>query len=283
MQADPYTDPEVAITCYERWSGLRITLHDLGGALGPHLAPSRQWHAEALCQTIKNGPHGHRCIRWEIDDLRPIIADQPAGAVRICHIGLVELVVPVVRHDRLELVLFAGPRGAGADLIGERDSVPTVLPARARQPPAMGRAEATQALEGLRQVAARLRLWLDEHAAAQHTLVRQPGAVDRALAIRRFIAAEHRRAIGLADLARHLGLSAHRTAHVVREQCGRTFVALLTEARLGSACALLRHTDLSVAAVATGSGFGDPDHFHRVFRHAIGTTPRRYRELAAGP
>nr|MBA3845626.1 helix-turn-helix transcriptional regulator [Planctomycetota bacterium] len=138
------------------------------------------------------------------------------------------------------------------------------------------RDEAQQALEGLRQLGARLRQWLDEVLGARADQ-RLPAPSDRRQSIHGFIAGEHRRGIGLADLARHLGLSPNRAAHVVRALCGRTFVQLLTEARLRTACTLLARTDLNVGDVATRSGFGDADHFHRVFRRSLMTTPAAYR------
>jgi AraC-like DNA-binding protein len=275
---DAAAEPEAAIACYEQWSGLAVAVHDVGGVLGSHLRRGRHWHETPLCQLMKDSAHGARCLRWDIDRLRPTLAERPGGVMRVCHAGMLELVVPVLRGGGLELVLFAGQRTAGADLTVERDDLVTAWPARTRLPPAMDAASARQALEGLRQLGARLRLWLDEHAHA-----RASAALPRGQAIRRFIAAHHREEIGLADLARHLGLSLHRAAHVVRESCGRTFVELVTDARVASACALLRHSDRPVAELAGACGFGDPDHFHRVFRRRMGITPHRYRLMGSGP
>ena len=276
---DPLTEPEAAIVCYEKWSGFRVIVHDIAGLLGASLPLERSAHTGTLCQAIKS-TQAARCVRWESERLRPSIGADPAGRIRVCHAGLAELVVPVVHGNRLALVLFAGQRLPGPDLVAEHDRLQTPLAARVRLPAVLGAAEAAQALEGLRQLASRLRLWFDEHAGASGATI---APSSRALAIHRFIASQHRRPLGLADLARHLDLSLHRTAHVVRSCCGRTFVELVTEARLRSASALLGHTDLSIADIAGKCGFGDTDHFHRVFRQAYGTTPRRYRLAGGGP
>jgi AraC-like DNA-binding protein len=281
---DPYAEPEAAIACYERWSALSVAVHDLGRALAPHLGPDRQWHTGALCALMKNGAHGARCLTWDDHGLHPRVGAHPRGLVRRCHAGLVELVAPVLRRDRLELVLFAGQRSAGDDLaLDEQDPERTPWPSRTRLPAALGAEEATHALEGLRQLGARLARWIDEHGEAARGRADRPAHAARGLAIRAFIQHEHRHAIGLIDLASHLGLSLHRAAHVVRAECGSTFVALLTEARLRSACALLRHSRLTIAEVARECGFGDSDHFHRVFRRRRGTTPARFREANGGP
>ncbi len=276
---DPLAEPEAAIDCYEKWSGFNVVVHDISGLLGASLSLERASHTGTLCHAIK-ATQAARCVRWESEQLRPSIGADPAGRIRVCHAGLAELVVPVVHADRLALVLFAGQRLPDPDLVAERDVLHTTLAARVRLPTVLAAAEAAHALEGLRQLACRLRLWLDEHAGASEASI-APGS--RALAIHRFIASEHRRPLGLAHLARHLDLSLHRTAHVVRSVCGRTFVQLVTEARLRSASALLGHTDMSIADIAGKCGFGDTDHFHRVFRQTYGTTPRRYRLAGGGP
>lgn len=274
---DRYDEIEAAIGCYERWSGLAVTVHDLVGELRPYLAPTRQWHGTERCQAVKHSPHGGKCLAWDAGRVRSDLAADGNGRVQICHAGFVELVAPVRRGDRLELVLFAGQRSAAPGLRAMRDDQPpTVLPGVSPRPAAIDQRAATHALEGLRQLGARLRLWLDE-VLGQAEPTRLPAPSDRRQAIHGFIRGEHQHGVGLADLARHLGLSAHRTAHVVRATCGRTFVDLLTEARLRTACALLIHTDLVVGDVARRSGFGDTDHFHRVFRRRLRTTPAAYR------
>ncbi len=280
---DPYAEPEAAIACYEGWSGMAVTVHDLGGALKGFLGPSRQWHASIACLAVKRATNNVPCDRWDTKSMRESIAAQPRGRVQICHAGFVEVVVPVLRAGRLELVLFAGQRSAGRGLRALRDPASTPagsrsgLPTGSRRPREIGDEEAAIALEGLRQLGARLRAWLDETVEGA-SAARVPEPINRQQEILRFILSEHHRGIGLIDLANHLHLSIHRAAHVVRHACGRTFVDLLTEARLRSACAMLAHTELPVPEVASRSGFGDADHFHRVFRRRMGTTPGRFRK-----
>lgn len=261
---------EEAIGCYERWSGLAVAVHDVDGVLPTALPPARAWHVSPWCRAMKEGPHGARCLAWDISTLRATITARPDGVVRCCHAGLVELAVPILRQERLALVLFAGQRTRGQDLAVEEDRVRSPWTRRLRLPPALDAATAAHALEGLRQLAARIALWLEE-------LRRAAPGVPRDEAIRRFVAEHHRQPIQLSDLAAHLGLSVHRTAHVVRERCGSGFVALVTAARLATARQLLRRSDATVASIARASGFADPDHFHRVFRRVQGTTPQRFR------
>lgn len=107
-----------------------------------------------------------------------------------------------------------------------------------------------------------------------------PADLDRADRIRVFMRDRHTEQPRLEDLAAVLHLSESRAGHLVRELTGRGFGALLTEARLQTATALLRNTALSIGQVALQSGFGDLGHFHRLFRRRMGQTPRGYRRLS---
>lgn len=275
---DPYLEPEEAIRCYESWSGMAVTVHDLAGALKAYLGPTRQVHASETCVAVKRATNNAPCIRWDTDQLRATLTVEPRGRVHVCHAGLVEMVAPVMRGGALELVLFAGQRSPAPGLRALRDPGLGGFPIDPIRLAEIGDDEAAHALEGLRQLGSRLRVWLDETLGGLAS-GRMPAPTDRNQAILRFIHDEHHRGIGLADLARHLDLSVHRAAHVVKAACGRTFIALLTEARLRSACAMLTHTDLPVPEVAQRSGFGDADHFHRVFRRRMQTTPGRFRRM----
>lgn len=274
---DPYLQPELSIGCFERWSGLTITVHDLQGRLEPYLAPSRHWHVTSSCAAVKRSAHGLKCIAFDAQRVHADAPLFPQGRVQICHAGMVEAVVPVLRGTVIELVLFAGQRSAGSNLLMATDpQEPTPLPRGAPRPRPIDPDEAQLVLEGLRQLGARLRLWLDEMT-SPGVAQRLPSPSQRRGQIAQFIADRHHDAVALADLAAHLDLSRHRTAHVVKELFNQTFISLLTQARLRSACAMLTHTSLTMPDLARRSGFGDADHFHRVFRRFLRTTPGRYR------
>lgn len=61
-----------------------------------------------------------------------------------------------------------------------------------------------------------------------------------------------------------------------RRHTGRTFLDHLTELRLNHAARLLRNGGHSVIGAAFSSGYQDLSHFHRLFRHRYGVTPREW-------
>ena len=287
---DVFTVPEKAIEAFEALTHTRVTVHDLRGTLRPFLPPERFQHTHPLCCAVKVR-HSDNCIAWGVTQLRREISASPDGRIQVCFAGLVEAVVPVFERRQLQWVLFAGPRRPGKLSGAARDSAPPPSPApwvkSTVLPRPIGDAEAQILLENLRQLAARLRCWSSELAAsgadgatgvtAQADEFRDELATRRTL-IRSFIFTRHTQPVKLEDLAEALHLSGSRAGHAVKEACGKTFLKLLTEARLRTAANLLHHTALPVLDVALRSGFGEISHFHRSFRERMKMTPLQYRK-----
>ena len=56
-----------------------------------------------------------------------------------------------------------------------------------------------------------------------------------------------------------------------------TFVAYVTHARVAEAARLLKHSDLTIAEIATRVGFTDQSYLGRCFKRAFQLTPRDFR------
>jgi AraC-like DNA-binding protein len=289
---DLFAVPEQAIQAFERLTALRVTVHDLRGTLWPLIQPERTLHAHTPCSIVRTH-HPSLCVAFDVTLGRKQLMEQPAGRVQVCHAGVVEFVVPVLRRSVLEWVLFAGPRTAGRSLMqATRDANST--PRKLWQTPGVTTpapvedAEAQLLLENLRQLAARLREWASE---LESTGLKKSGNMaprhgdlaSRRAVIRNFIFVNHTKPVRLADLARQLHLSESRATHAVKESCGATFIDLLTESRLRTAASLLVHTSLAVLEIALRSGFAEVSHFHRCFRARFKVSPLQYRKQAERP
>lgn len=262
---DRYQIPEAALSAVERLHGVTITFHDHTGLISRHLAVNRDQHRHPRCAAAKAKDDSLMCVRFEQRELAPLLARQRDGLVQRCPIGLGEVVVPVATREGGSLgTLFAGPFTPGQAVALARDArgtSPAKLPVR--EQPAVADLH-----EHLHQLGARLALWLDH---------REHVPTTRRARIMQFIERHFRSEVSLAELAGELGLSPGRAAHVVREECGDSFIALLADARLRHAADLLRHSSLDVGTIALGSGFGDLSHFHRQFRRRFGATPLAWR------
>jgi AraC family transcriptional regulator of arabinose operon len=85
------------------------------------------------------------------------------------------------------------------------------------------------------------------------------------------------------ELARLVGLSPSRFAHLFRQHLGASPQAWAEGARLQHARDLLLHGGTSVAEAARASGFADPFHFSTRFRRRFGLPPSRCRISDATP
>lgn len=277
--------PETAICTFERWSGLQVGLHDLQRSLQLHIPTTRVNHRNLFCDLLKSEGYEPECKYFEADQLRPQLSSFPEGCIKRCHAGIVELSVPILIQERLAVVLFAGLCRAGDEL--ETDFIDShvsnayqLWPENAPTPRSLDNDQAQLYLEGLRQLAARLKQWLLELAALDDDV--QGPAATRRQVIHRFISRRFRERVVLDDLAKLLCLSRSRTAHLVREVCGQPFIQLITNVRVRHAGALLRQTDLPVSEVAMRSGFGDVSNFHKAFRRSFDISPLKYRQRNAG-
>jgi AraC-like DNA-binding protein len=271
-----------------------VTVHsanEVEGYIWPFLPPAHALHENPFCQAVKNSGYDPICTDVDQTTLHREIANEPAGRLKICPAGLVECVVPCYEEDRLGWVLFAGVRTPGEGLGGfapQRPIPPETIiwPRGYAMPRPLTAAQGEVYLEGLRQLGARLESWWQSEGrflSNDRLADRLNTATTRRVLIRRFARESFTRKVVLSELAEALHLSESRTAHVVREACGTTFVELLTTLRTTTAARLLRDTELPVTEIASSCGFGDVSHFTRTFKARAGTTPGRYRVLNRAP
>jgi AraC-like DNA-binding protein len=90
------------------------------------------------------------------------------------------------------------------------------------------------------------------------------------------------RRVSVEEAAGACAMSVSQFCSVFRQTMGLSFGAFARRARLARATELLRHTDLSVEAIAQATGFVDGSHLHRVFRGEYACTPGEYRMRSRG-
>jgi AraC-like DNA-binding protein len=92
-----------------------------------------------------------------------------------------------------------------------------------------------------------------------------------------FITRHYAKPLTLGLVAREVGLSTYRLAHVVKAHTGKTLLQIIIHARVQNAQHLLEHTDKSCTEIAYEVGFNDQSYFIKHFKRLIGITPARYR------
>ncbi|MGB3424981.1 MAG: helix-turn-helix domain-containing protein [Castellaniella sp.] len=87
----------------------------------------------------------------------------------------------------------------------------------------------------------------------------------------------------LGDLADRLGLSPRQLQRLFRQHLNTTPQAYARTVRVRQAAWMLRHTDKTIAAIASDCGFADASHMGRVFRAAHGMAPGPWRRTETVP
>jgi AraC family transcriptional regulator len=102
-----------------------------------------------------------------------------------------------------------------------------------------------------------------------------PYLSDRAL---EFIESHLDQSFTLDQLAAALGMSVFYFCRQFKQSMGLTPHQYVTKRRLERAKELLWHSQLSISDIALQVGFATPSAFSRLFRQAIGTTPKSFRQ-----
>ena len=97
------------------------------------------------------------------------------------------------------------------------------------------------------------------------------------------VAQMHRRPLEASELARAVGLSVDRLAHLVRDRLGVPLMVYVTRFRVEVARHLIAVTDLPLEEIADRAGFASASHLSRAFLDHTGHRPGRYRRLTRAP
>lgn len=81
----------------------------------------------------------------------------------------------------------------------------------------------------------------------------------------------------IADVAASAALSPNYLNTLFRKDRGQTIQQYIRSRRIEAAKNMLRYSDYSVTEIASFLAFSTPSHFIRVFREAVGMTPKDYQ------
>jgi AraC-like DNA-binding protein len=82
----------------------------------------------------------------------------------------------------------------------------------------------------------------------------------------------------LSELAKAVGLSKSYLSTVFSEEMGKTLTEYIQDARIDYSKELLRGSTLSIAQVASLSGFSDQSYFTKIFTKLCGVSPAQFRK-----
>ena len=95
---------------------------------------------------------------------------------------------------------------------------------------------------------------------------------------KRYIDANYSKNITLDLLAEITHINKFYLAHSFTEYLGQSPISYLTYKRLSASKELLTSSNLSIAQVASSTGFSSQSYFSQIFRKETGMTPQQYRK-----
>lgn len=90
----------------------------------------------------------------------------------------------------------------------------------------------------------------------------------------------HEPNIGVAAIARHLGISEGHLSHTFKKETDYTLLNYLTRYRIHRAMELLRDCRLKVYEVAEQVGYRDIAYFSATFKKLVGMSPSEYQDVS---
>lgn len=82
----------------------------------------------------------------------------------------------------------------------------------------------------------------------------------------------------LADIAKLCHISPAYFSHIFHKETGKPFKKWLNGIKIEHACRLLENSELSVLEISLECGFRSISHFGKIFKNAVGITPKEYRK-----
>lgn len=217
----------------------------------------RRLHLTPFCLETKKTRNQH-CIECDLG-LIPSLCVHPRPAFfHLCHAGATEMIIPVFLERRLSAIVYIGQFRTSGKGPAE---LPLIRPAT--QSYLLGLAPLLEAY-----IAQRLRT---------PRFPKETSPEYRRETIQEYLYTRLSQRPDLQSLADYLALSRTRTAHVVVEATGESFVALRDRLRLERAKDLLQTTYFKITEIAAECGFSSTNYFHRFFRKQTGLSPAAFR------
>lgn len=269
-------------------TGLGLCLYDLNDYFEYNAIGFRRTtgHYCAFCNAAKELPDGRdACNHSDRTEAIAFAKNYRSIFLHQCHMGLYEMVIPIMNRDTLLGIFFLGQCR-----IRERHDEPLIL----ERANAMGgdgshflalSRELPEVSEAILTAWSRILFYLfrglveskgDGLTPLMELLSQQNRRADERIAD--YIDANFAQPLTLSVIAQKLYLSPSYVAHIFRQKRKMTVTDYIMQVRIRRARELLRSTELPISNIAINTGFLAPNYFTRVFRRLVGTTPSEYRK-----
>ena len=244
-------------------------------------------HYCTFCRAVRELPGGKRpCEKSDKIDAVTLAAQYKEPFFFECHMGMQELVLPLLHRDTLVGLVFVGqcrirgesPEKTIAQRVGEQGGDPARFVELYTQLPELRREDLRAAGQILSQYF-QLRMANSQPVSQTHTY---PGAT-LAEQVYSYIQLHFCDSLSTKSLAEHFFVTEAHLSRAFHARYGLTVTAHIRSLRMEYAQRLLSQTDASVSSIALNTGYPDVNYFSRLFRRHTGLTPTEFRSRSNMP
>lgn len=240
-------------------------------------------HYCAFCEKTRSLPNGRRLCE-ESDKARAVQLARQYGEPFFfeCHMGMRELVIPLLREGRLLGILFVGQ----CRIKGSGNSDAVVKNALSLGGDAAQMRKLYEQLplidqKDLLAIGKLLSQYFESNILNTELLTPQitesDTVRDAAASMRDYIQANFCCQITPRKVAETFFLNPSYASRCFSKKYGTTLGAYICKLRLDKAKVLLRSTSAPISSIALNVSFTDSNYFTRVFKKQLGLTPQQYR------
>ena len=270
-------------------SGIGICYYDLNSFFNydKYGVQSNRGHYCAFCEKARSLPGGREgCERSDKSEAIILAKQYKEPFFYECHMGMRELVIPLMREESLLGILFVGQCRTE-----ESDSTRIAINAnRLNGNPN----EFVKLYEELPLISQKyllnvgtilsqyfdVRIWNNEFLAP--STASRSSNQDLAEAIYSFIRFNYRYKISPKEIANEFHVNASYASRRFSQHYKKTITEHITYVRIKRAKMLLSETNAPIGNIALNVGFDDVNYFTRVFKKATNLSPSQYRKLSTG-
>ena len=201
-----------------------------------------------------------------------------------CHMGLCELVVPVIREERLLGIIFLGQcRIAGEDLSEDIATAAKALGGEGEQFVELYRRLPVMKREDLTVMGDLFHLYFSRIGDSVSLFDKEGTPVEEergslAGRIASYIEVRYRYELSPRSISERFFVNPSHMARLFKQEKGMSVTEYIRRIRHQNACRLLRNSHVPVGSIALNVGYTDTGYFCRVFKRIEGMTPMQYRE-----